>query len=429
VIVQRRNAALNYQYFMLLLVGVLLSTVSRRLEPLCVVLPLAVALLYSRLTHTAPVFTVTCQVTPLRTFEGDPVTVALTVTADTFVPPLEIWHVLPPEATCTSGQPRLLCTLRPGETRTFQHTVTFARRGIYTLGQVYGRVHPPTDLQPLLLQDHQQHICRVYPRVTPLLRHLPPLHTHVSFGHYVSRHVGEGLEFAGVRQYNSGDRLRRVHWRTSLVRQQLYVNDYYCERNADVVILLDTLASAGTEQLNTLDVAVRAAASLAAHYLYHKDRVGLINYGGVCTWVTPSVGQLQLYRLLDALLETRTHFSYLSKDIALIPPRVLPPGALIFVLTPLLDPRLETALHDLLARAFQLVLIVLSPLYVLPRARHPRQTEATARLWRLEMDQHLASLRHLGVPVILQESHDPLSGLYPALARRQRLSLTPQRHG
>ena len=62
------------------------------------------------------------------------------------------------------------------------------------------------------------------------------------------------------------------------------MNDYYCERNADVVILLDTLVSIGTERVNTLDVAVRAAASLAAHYLYCKDRVGLINYGGVCTW-------------------------------------------------------------------------------------------------------------------------------------------------
>ena len=36
----RRNAAQNYYYFGLVLVGILLSTMSRRLEPLCVVLPL-----------------------------------------------------------------------------------------------------------------------------------------------------------------------------------------------------------------------------------------------------------------------------------------------------------------------------------------------------------------------------------------------------
>jgi len=106
-------------------------------------------------------------------------------------------------------------------------------------------------------------------------------------------------------------------------------------------------------------------------------------------------------------------------DIALIPPRVMPPGALIFVLTPLLDARLETALHDLLARAFQLVLVVLSPVYVMPSVQQPRQVEATALLWRLEMELRLQQFRRGGVPVVLQESTDPLRDLYAAMAQGQ----------
>jgi uncharacterized protein (DUF58 family) len=245
---QRRNSALTYYYFILLLVGILLSTVSRRLEPLCVVLPLAVALLYSRMARTTPMFTVHCQVTPQRAFEGDPITVEITVKAETAVPPIELWHVLPREATCVAGSNRMVCTLQPGEVRTLQHTVVIAQRGRYTLGRLYGWVHPATDLQPWLFASQHDQLCDVYPRIAPLPRHLPPRHTYVSFGHYVSSRAGEGLEFAGIRQYTSGDRLRRVHWRTSLARQQLYVNEYYCERNADVVILLDTLVSVGTER-------------------------------------------------------------------------------------------------------------------------------------------------------------------------------------
>ena len=237
-----------------------------------------------------------------------------------------------------------------------QHEVIFPRRGKYTLGRIYTRVHIGTDLQPLLAEYRYDQVCQVYPHVVPLPHHLPPTHTHGSFGNYVSRTAGDGLEFAGIRPYSSGDRIRRVHWRASLTRQQLYVTDYYCERNADVVILLDTLVSLGTLQANTLDVAVRATASLAAHYLYHKDRVGLIHYGGVCTWLPPATGQLQLYRILDALLGTQTQFSYLTADIARIPPRVMPPGALIFVITTMLDTRIDEALHDLLARGFQFVL-------------------------------------------------------------------------
>jgi uncharacterized protein (DUF58 family) len=243
------------------------------------------------------------------------------------------------------------------------------------------------------------------------------MHTHASFGNYVSRTAGEGLEFAGIRPYNSGDRVRRVHWRTSLVRQQLYVTDYYTERNADVVILLDTLVSLGSPQLNTLDVGVRAAASLAAHYLYHKDRVGLIHYAGVCTWLSPAAGQIQLYRILDALLGAHTLFSYLTGDIARIPPRVLPPGALIFVITTMLDPRIDVALRDLLARGFQFVLLIISPAQVMPTSRYSQHAEASARLWRLEMDLRLHELRRMGVPVVIQDSEDPLAGLYPMMSR------------
>ncbi|MDQ3830667.1 MAG: DUF58 domain-containing protein, partial [Candidatus Tectomicrobia bacterium] len=319
---QRRNSVQISYYFSLLLVGVVLSAVSRRLEPLYVVLPLVIALLYSRLTRVEPRLTVHCHVAPLRVFEGDHIGVRIAVRAETALPPTELWHLLPPEATCPTGHHRVIFTLQAGEERTFRHEVVFPHRGKYMLGRLYSRVHPGPDLQPLLGAYRHDQECHVYPHVTPLPRHLPPMHTHASFGNYVSRTAGEGLEFAGIRPYNSGDRVRRVHWRTSLVRQHLYVTDYYSERNADVVILLDTLVSLGSPQLNTLDVGVRAAASLAAHYLYHKDRVGLIHYAGVCTWLSPAAGQIQLYRILDALLGAHSLFSYLTGDIARIPPRV-----------------------------------------------------------------------------------------------------------
>ena len=98
----------------------------------------------------------------------------------------------------------------------------------------------------------------------------------------------------------------------------MYVNEYHREHNADVIILLDTLMAAGhPHRGTTLDISVRAAASLASYYLRQKDRVGLVSYGGVCTWIQPSSGQLQWHRILDALLTARTHFSYHSKDITL----------------------------------------------------------------------------------------------------------------
>jgi uncharacterized protein (DUF58 family) len=414
--VQRRYQAQNYLYFGLLLIGVFLSTISRRVEPLFMVLPLVCALVYSRLVRPKPELCLRVDVKPIQAFEGDPITVSVHLRADTDIPPMEFWHPLPPEARCTAGSTRHLLTLRRGEEKTFEHQITFVRRGEYTLGRIYTRIHPDVGLQPLLAEHLCEQICRIYPQMLPLNRLMAPWHTHISFGHYVARTPGEGVEFAGIRPYNSGDRIRRIHWPTSLKRQQLYVNEYYREYNADVVILLDTLMAAGhPHRGTTLDMSVRAAASLASYYLRQKDRVGLVSYGGVCTWIQPSSGQQQWYRILDALLTARTHFSYHSKDITLIPPRVLPPGALIFVLTSLLDRRMETALNDLVARAFQLVMVVISPVY----ATGSQHFEGESRLWRLETEANLHQFRSLGIPIIIQDTDNPLTHLHEALTRRQ----------
>ncbi|ETW96582.1 MAG: hypothetical protein ETSY1_26040 [Candidatus Entotheonella factor] len=413
---QRRYQAQNYLYFGLLLTGLLLSAMSRRIEPLCMVLPLACALVCSRLARPVPVLDINVAITPIQAFEGDPITVCVHLRAETDIPPMEFWHPLPPEATCTAGASRHLVTLARGEEKTFEHQVTFIRRGEYTLGRLYTRIHPNVGLQPLLAEHLDEQTCRIYPQMLPLSRLMPPWHTHISFGHYVARAAGEGVEFAGIRPYNSGDRIRRIHWPTSLKQQQLYVNEYYREHNADVILLLDTLMAAGhPHRGTTLDISVRAAASLASYYLRQKDRVGLVSYGGVCTWLQPSSGQQQWYRILDALLAARTHFSYHSKDITLIPPRVLPPGALIFVLTSLLDRRIEAALNDLVARSFQLVMVVVSPVY----AMGSRHFEGESRLWRLETEANLHKFHSLGVPIILQDTEDPLAHLHEALTRRQ----------
>src|SRR5262245_36127303 len=136
---QRRNSAYNYYYFSLLLVGVVLSATTRRIEPLLAVIPLVIALLHSRLVTTDAAFTLQCHITPLRVFEGDRVTVQLTIRADTFVPPTEIWHLLPPVAQCPEGRHRVLLTLHADEERTFRYDVVFPRRGKYVLGRLYSR--------------------------------------------------------------------------------------------------------------------------------------------------------------------------------------------------------------------------------------------------------------------------------------------------
>ena len=89
-----------------------------------------------------------------------------------------------------------------------------------------------------------------------------PLETQPFAGNRVARVRGEGIEFADLRPFVPGDRVRRVNWRVSARRGELYVNEHHPERNSDVVLFLDSFAEVRREREGTLDQAVRAAASL-----------------------------------------------------------------------------------------------------------------------------------------------------------------------
>src|SRR5206468_2453145 len=162
--------------------------------------------------------------------------------------------------------------------------------------------------------------------------------------------VGEGLEPGDIRAFVPGDRIRHVNWRASLRFRTLFVTRYHQERNADIVLMLDSLSEAGTPPATTLDASIRAAAALATSYLARKDRVGLIEYCGPFRWVRPDSGRAHHERLLEALLRADVMFSYVTQEVALVPRRVLPPQALVIAISPLLDARFEKALVDLAAR-------------------------------------------------------------------------------
>ena len=202
---------------------------------------------------------------------------------------------------------------------------------------------------------------RVYPRPERLRRLVAPAHTQAATGSQVAPLRAEGLEFADTRPFVAGDLVRSVNWRATARRGTLVVNERHPERNADVVIFLDSFAEARQAEEGTLELAVRAASTLAGRFLERRDRVGLVTFGGVLRWLEPGTGLVQRYRLVDALLETGVQFSYAWKDVNIIPARTLPPRALVVALTPLLDERSVSALIDLRGRGHDLVVLEVSP--------------------------------------------------------------------
>jgi uncharacterized protein (DUF58 family) len=261
---------------------------------------------------------------------------------------------------------------------------------------------------------------KVYPNPASLQLMLRPAQTQVFSGDEVSRRKGDGIEFADVRPFMPGDRVRRINWRMSSRLGQLHVNELHPERNSDVVIFLDAFAELKSEHRSTLDPAIRAAVAIAHRYLRRRDRVGLVRFGGTLSWLSPATGSVQLYQILEALLETHIYFSYVWRGIDVIPVRTLPPDALVIAISPLLDMRSLGALLDLRARGFDLVVIEISPEdYVRPLERDEVK-DLAFRLWKLRRELVRDRFHRLGVPVSSWPADQELESVMEELRRYRR---------
>jgi len=403
--------------------AVSLGVLSGRPELFAVVLPIVLVLATVARRAPLPAYSIAHEISSDRVFEGGAVTVTVTVAARSPIALIELLGPLPPGSAVLAGSRRAVMTLAAGRTARWSYEVRFPRRGAHDLGAIAVRVRDRFGLRTWERRHVDAKPLRVYPWIAPL-RSLPrPVHAQASVGDYVSSALGEGIEPGDIRQFAPGDRIRQVNWRASLRLGQLYVTQQHRERNADVVLMLDTLAEVGAPAQTTLDLSVRAAASLAAAYLARKDRVGLISYGGVMNWVRPGSGRVQYERLADALLRADVVFTYVAKDLLRVPPRVLSPQALVIAITPLLDRRFAKAVLDLAARGFDLVVLVVSPVEVTRATLAPSLlSELACRLWTLERRSELGELRRHGLPVLEWRPPEPLEATLVG-ARRRRVRL------
>ncbi len=355
-----------------------------------------------------PAVTVALELERDRTIEGDELMLTVTLTGAGRV---ELAVPLPRGVELVDGPGRVALRLVRGRPETIELRLRCAHWGVYSLGEALVRAHDTFGLHTWEGRRRPTLWLKVFPSPELLREPLAPLETQASAGNYVARSAGDGIEFADLRAYVPGDRVRNVNWRASARRGELWVNQMHPERNADVVLFLDTFTEAARYGAGgTLDHGVRAAASLAAQYLEHRDRVGLVSFGGILRWLVPAAGILQRYRIVDALLDTEIVLNYAWKDVEIIPRRTLPPKALVLALTPLLDERAVSTLLDLRARGFDLTIIEISPAPFVPAA--PGRPDAIAhRLWLLRREVLRSRYRSLGVPIVEWREGEPAAAV------------------
>lgn len=353
-----------------------------------------------------------------RALEGEHIPVAVTLRADRDVERLELVLSFPenpdwPPAALVAAD------LLRGEERRLDVPVDLRRWGALTSARVEMQVLAPLGLFRDRGSVAWRFVLRVYPRPETLRSVVTPRETQPSAGNLVARGVGSGIEFSEVRPFQAGDERRHVNWRATARRGELWVNARRPERNADLILFLDTFTDIGASGRASLDVAVRAAAALAQRYLRERDKVGVIGFGGTLSWLRPGTGVRQLYQISEALIATQVSFSYAWKDVSFIPRGTMPPQATVVALSPLVDERYVQALFDLLRRRFDVCVLEVRPEAFLAPARSRRERLAR-RIWLLEREALLDRYRELGASVVSLDGRRTLESAVDETLRFRR---------
>ncbi len=379
-------------------IGLVAALALRRPELAIVAAPFAVLLAIGTRLARDPRVEVELAIAAERTMEEAEMEAVMTVRTDLPVDRLELLVDLPSGVEMADGDAACAIRLGRGEEREIPLTLRCSRWGVFALGGVEVRARDPFRLVIWEERFSDRHELKAYPSPISLRRILAPVETQAFSGSEVARVKGDGVEYADIRDFVPGDRVRSINWRASARRQSLVVNERHPERNTDVVLFVDSFVDVRGDGRSTLEEAVRAGASLATRYLERRDRVGLVGFGGVLRWLQPGMGLTQRYRLIETMLETGVEPTYTWRDVNLIPARILPPKALVLALTPLADARFAVALENLRARGFDLVVVEVDPLPLVEAGSSEIET-LSYRLWVLEREVLRSRLERLGIGV------------------------------
>jgi uncharacterized protein (DUF58 family) len=234
---------------------------------------------------------------------------------------------------------------------------------------------------------------------------------------------GGGSEPAEIREFRTGDRLRRINWRVSSRTGTLHVTSTWSDRDTHVLLLLDTEHDVGRSDgldgaASSLDIAVRAAAAIAEHFLRAGDRVGLVDLGRRVRDIPVGSGRRHLRRLLEALVVAEPGPNHRAEPVQLRPTGA---GALVIALSPLIGRAGQAQVVSMVQHGHAVVVVDTLPPEVPPPAGP--WTELARRVRTLERAADIDRLGELGIPVV--PWHGPRT-LDTVLRDVSRLAMAPR---
>lgn len=227
---------------------------------------------------------------------------------------------------------------------------------------------------------------------------------------------GEGMDFMQLREYRTGDSLRRIDWKATARSQKLISREYQDERDQQVFFLLDcgrrmrALDVLEGGAIGHFDQALNALFLLSFVALKQGDAVGVATFGEERPrLLAPRKGLVALDHLFQSLFDlepsTRaTDYLAAAQDLR----SRLRKRSLIVLLTNLRDeedatlaPALQLLRHKHLVLVANLREAAVDRLLEQPPAAFPEAlTQAAALEWQARREAALRSAAHRGAQVL-----------------------------
>lgn len=236
---------------------------------------------------------------------------------------------------------------------TITYSATARKRGHHTIGPLRLRVTDPLGF--FSFTCHYPLTSRVVVFPTPLrVEHLS-VRAIGSAGEYEFDGMGKkgsGIDFHGVREYQLGDDLRRVHWRSTARHRRLSVIEYEHSKAQDTLIAVDLQSGSevGSGLYTSLEYAVRLAAGIAEETLMLGSSARLIAAGLEGPATRAGKGANQLHVILHALAGMQANQEHSLAEVLLQSSDMISGNAMVTCVVSSIDEQLLLAAEMLVSR-------------------------------------------------------------------------------
>ena len=195
------------------------------------------------------------------------------------------------------------------------------------------------------------------PEILKKVRHIE-IHTRrllsgIVSGDSSSSKKGFGLEFDQLRDYQVGDDVRCIDWKSTARIDKILVREYKEDRNRTIMLVVDGSASMfyGSSEEFKSDVGAKIASVLALTADYGRDTVGMILFAdGKKIVIPPSRGRAHIHVLMETLFMHQPSGSTSLEDALQTVIQMKSKDLIVFVLSDFLTTGYEKTLKMLSKR-------------------------------------------------------------------------------